>query len=77
MPTYGNTYPLNTPPHTLEIYRFFSLIVFGGTEVLIVYILLCCPSEDSLAVHCRQGRLLVSNPGLQFHNLVATNEPQL
>ncbi len=36
-----------------EIYRywatnFFSLIVFGGTEVHIIYILLCSPSEDSL-----------------------------
>jgi hypothetical protein len=78
---------------------FFPLIVFGGTEVPIVYILLCRPSEDSLegsaipdgipskglAVHCRLGRLLDSNPGLQFHNLVAlpisttapTNEPPL
>jgi hypothetical protein len=27
---------------------FFSLIVFGGTEVPIVYILLCRPSENSL-----------------------------
>ncbi len=27
---------------------FFSFIVFGGTEVPIVYILLCHPSEDSL-----------------------------
>jgi hypothetical protein len=26
----------------------FSLIVFGGTEVPIVYFLLCRPSEDSL-----------------------------
>ncbi len=31
-----------------ESILFFSLIVFGGTEVPIVYILLCCPSEDSL-----------------------------
>jgi hypothetical protein len=28
--------------------NFFSLIVFGGTEVPIVYILLCHPSEDSI-----------------------------
>jgi hypothetical protein len=28
--------------------NFFSLIVFSGTEVPIVYILLCRPSEDSL-----------------------------
>jgi hypothetical protein len=27
---------------------FFSFIVFGGTEVPIVYIFLCHPSEDSL-----------------------------
>ncbi len=27
---------------------FFSLIVFGGTEVPIDFILLCGPSEDSL-----------------------------
>jgi hypothetical protein len=27
---------------------FFSLFVFGGTEVPIVYIFLCRPSEDSL-----------------------------
>jgi hypothetical protein len=27
---------------------FFSLIVFGGTEVPMFYILLCRPSEDSL-----------------------------
>ncbi len=27
---------------------FFSLIVFGGTEIPIVYSLLCRPSEDSL-----------------------------
>jgi hypothetical protein len=27
---------------------FFSLIVIGGTEVPIVYIFLCRPSEDSL-----------------------------
>jgi hypothetical protein len=27
---------------------FFSFIVFGGTEVPIVYIFLCRPSEDSL-----------------------------
>jgi hypothetical protein len=27
---------------------FFSLIVFDGTEVPIVYIFLCRPSEDSL-----------------------------
>jgi hypothetical protein len=26
---------------------FFSLNVFAGTEVPIVFILLCCPSEDS------------------------------
>ncbi len=26
-------------------YIIFSLLVFGGTEVLIVYILLCYPSE--------------------------------
>jgi hypothetical protein len=30
------------------MYIFFSLIVFGGTEVPIVYIFLCRPSEDSL-----------------------------
>jgi hypothetical protein len=29
-------------------YHFFSLIVFGGTEVPNVNILLCRPSEDSL-----------------------------
>ncbi len=36
---------------TLRLYKipnFFSLIVSSGTEVPIVYILLCRPSEDSL-----------------------------
>ncbi len=32
----------------LDAFGFFSLIVFGGTEIPIVYILLCRPSEDSL-----------------------------
>ncbi len=65
---------------------FFFLIVFSGTEVPFIYILLCRPSEDSpptakchprwqpisgLAVHCRLGRLLDVNPEPQFHNLVS------
>jgi hypothetical protein len=37
-------YPRRRPVTT----SFFSLIVFGGIEEPIVYILLCHPSEDSL-----------------------------
>jgi hypothetical protein len=37
------------PLYILAFWRnFFSLIVFGGTEVPIIYIFLCRPSEDSL-----------------------------
>ncbi len=64
---------------------FFSLIVYGGTEVpIIVHFPLpplrgqptvkCHPRWQlisGLAVHCRLGRLLDSNPGLQFYNLVS------
>jgi hypothetical protein len=63
---------------------FFSFIVFGGTEVPIVYIFLCrrqrtayseVPSQMAAhlrtAVHCRLGRLLDSNSGLQLYNLVS------
>ncbi len=32
-----------------ELFWFFTFIVFGGSEVPIVfYTLLCCPSEESL-----------------------------
>jgi hypothetical protein len=61
---------------------FFSLMVFGETEVPIISIFLCRPSEDSLsevpsqmAAHLRTGsrlgRLVDSNPGLPFYNLVS------
>ncbi len=64
---------------------FLSLIVFGGTEVPIVYILLCRPSEDSLQRSALpdsspskdwqstkgQGGMLDLSPGLQFHILVS------
>jgi hypothetical protein len=35
-------------PYRVDKINFFSLIIFGGTEVPIVYIFLCSPSEDSL-----------------------------
>ncbi len=64
---------------------FFFLIVFGGTEVPIILhfplpplrgqpTVKCHPRWQpisGLAVHCRLGRLLDSNPGLQFYNLVS------
>jgi hypothetical protein len=56
---------------------FFSLTVFGGTEVPIVHIFLCRPQRTAYskvpsqmaahlrtAVDYRLGRLLGSNPGL-------------
>jgi hypothetical protein len=64
---------------------FFFLIVFGGTEVPIILHFPLLPLRgqptvkchprwqpiSGLAVHCRLGRLLDSNPGLQFYNLVS------
>jgi hypothetical protein len=84
---YDNKYLWCNMSSTISIKHkksFFSWIVFGGTEVPIVYILLYRPSEDS-----PQGsaipdgspskdwqstvgwELLDSNPGLQLHNLVS------
>jgi hypothetical protein len=71
---------------------FFSLIVFGGTEVPIVYIFPLPPIRGQptakchsqmathlmTAVHCGLGRLLDSNPGYAvLQSGVATNEPPL
>jgi hypothetical protein len=66
-----------------SILLFFSLIVFGGTEVPLFKFSSAAsqrtahkemPSQmaahQRAAVHCRLGRLLDLNPGLQFHNLV-------
>jgi hypothetical protein len=64
---------------------FFFLVVFGGREVLIILhfplpplrgqpTVKCHPRWQpisGLAVHCRLGRLLDSNPELQFYNLVS------
>ncbi len=75
-----------------KVYICFFLIVFGGTEVPIILnfplpprrgqpTVKCHPRWQpisGLAVHCRLGRLLDSNPGLQFlQSGVATNEPPL
>jgi hypothetical protein len=70
---------------TSEVNIFFFLIVFGGTEVLIILhfplpplrgqpTVKCHPRWQpisGLAVHCRLVRLLDSNPGLEFYNLVS------
>jgi hypothetical protein len=56
---YGGNRPLETRAKTkvgvscpcmmyVDSINFFSLIVFNGTEVLLVYILLCRPSEVCL-----------------------------
>jgi hypothetical protein len=64
---------------------FFSpLIVFGGTEVYCLYFSSAAPQRTAYsevpsqmathlrtAVHCGLGRLLDSNPELQFYNLVS------
>jgi hypothetical protein len=47
------------------IHIFFSFIVFGGTEVPIIYIILCRPSEDSL-----QGNAIAD--GSPFKNWQST-----
>jgi hypothetical protein len=71
--------------HTCSKFFFFFLIVFGGTEVPIIFNFPLPPLRgqptvkshprwqpiSGLAVHCRLGRLLDSNPGLQFYNLVS------